>query len=119
MNRVLYVFAAALLATPGFTIVHAASAPEPLSVRVSFADLDTSTSGGALTLFTRLKAASKSVCRNFEDSRQQDVIVTHAACVEKALENAIADVNLPRLTAFSATHGVQVGRGVNTLLRRD
>ena len=118
MKSVLCVFAAALIAAPVLAIAHPTDL-EPLSVRVNFADLDTSTSSGAAALFTRLKAASRSVCRNFGDSRLQEVIVRHADCVEKALENAIIDVNRPQVTAYGAAHGVQVGDGDNHLARRD
>ena len=60
--------------------------------KVRFADLDISTAEGARTLYERIAAAARSVCRD-TDSR-----IEHA-CRARAIADAVAGVGSPLLTA--------------------
>jgi UrcA family protein len=75
----------------------AGSAP---SITISFGELDLSKPQGVEVLYTRIKRAAKSVC-GFERSplttlrRRQST-----SCYESTLEDAVRQVNRPKLTAL-------------------
>ena len=65
---------------------------------VSFRDLNLSTPAGAATLYRRIKSAAESVCGYEEtDFRAQ---ISWRACVRRAVDDAVAKVNSPQLTAL-------------------
>lgn len=78
----------------------AAAEPKVKSLAVSFADLDLSKSAGAQTLYKRIKAAARHVC----GPTDQYTFVTSASafrqCFEKAVADAVAQVDRPSLTAL-------------------
>jgi UrcA family protein len=67
------------------------------SKTVRFSDLDITKSDGAKVLYGRIRAAARSVC---ESSTGTDPILRVAikACIEKAVDKAVKDVNAPMLT---------------------
>ncbi|HTV95824.1 MAG TPA: UrcA family protein [Steroidobacteraceae bacterium] len=72
-------------------------AQEVPSKVVRFSDLDITRSDGAKALYNRIRAAARDVC---EQSTGTDPIMREAgkACIEKAIDKAVKDVNAPMLT---------------------
>jgi UrcA family protein len=64
---------------------------------VRFNDLDITKSDGAKVLYSRIVAAARDVC---ELSTETDPILRLAvkACIDKAVDKAVKDVNAPMLT---------------------
>jgi UrcA family protein len=85
---------AAALCAALSTSVKAEDAP---SKTVRFSDLDITKSDGAKVLYSRIRAAARDVC---ELSTGTDPILRGAtkACIEKAVDKAVKDVNAPMLT---------------------
>ncbi len=69
----------------------------PLSVVVRFADLDVSRDAGAATLYARIRLAAHRVCVPLA-GRSLSARARQAACVDKAIANAVAAVAAPHLT---------------------
>ena len=69
------------------------------SKTVKFADLNIASQAGAKALYGRIRAAALDVCR---DSSGGDPILRLAvsACIEKAIDKAVKDVNSPVLTSL-------------------
>lgn len=67
------------------------------SKTVRFSDLDITKSDGAKVLYSRIRAAARDVC---EVSTGTDPILRLAvkACIDKAVDKAVKDVNAPMLT---------------------
>jgi UrcA family protein len=64
---------------------------------VRYSDLDVSTAKGAKTLYLRIRYAAESLCESSATwgKKQGD------ACVQKAVNDAVAHVNAPQLTQYS------------------
>jgi len=75
-------------------VVHAAEVPARV---VSYQDLNLSTEAGAKVLYERIHGAANQVCGSVE-VRDLPGVRAHAACVEKAVSDAVAAVNNQRLT---------------------
>ena len=88
-----------------------------LEKRVSYAGLDLDSSTGAEVLLRRLKAAAGQVCEPFDGERLEQKYRWHE-CYERALTNAIREVNHPQVTMlyeasekkpmFPATVGIEL-----------
>ena len=72
------------------------------SLTVQFADLDLSKDAGAAALLNRIKWAALSVCSVHRGGTTLRDKQQHAACVEFALSNAVAQVDRPKLTEYVA-----------------
>ena len=68
------------------------------SIRVGYADLDLTTQAGAATLYNRIRGAARQVCGYEGDSFADKAI--WKSCFSGAIDNAVATVNNPRLTAL-------------------
>ena len=86
-----------------------ADAFEPHSVLVKFADLDTSNTQGAATLYGRLYSAATSVCQDLEPGRELARVRVYKNCIHAALSDAIVTIDRPAVTAYAAAHGVLMG----------
>ncbi len=77
---------------------------ERTAVRVSYADLNLSSEAGLLTLYSRLKAASGSVCgsRSLLEAGSLDQLAKNKSCYRKALSKAVAKFNNPELNEIHA-----------------
>jgi len=76
-----------------------------LQATVKYGDLNVSSPSGAATLFSRIRAAAENVCRPFNnrDFASQKLL---AACVHKAMGDAVNEVNQPALfTIYNAKTG--------------
>jgi UrcA family protein len=66
---------------------------------VRFSDLNITSQAGAKVLYSRIRAAAQEVCGRYAGS---DPIMGSAvpACIEKAIDKAVKDVNSPVLTSL-------------------
>ena len=82
-----------------FAVVSAAHADEQArSETVKFQDLNTDTPAGVQALYARIHSAATRVCSEFETDALQQIAAR--ACARKAEARAVAQVNLPQLTAY-------------------
>ena len=96
VGTALVVVAATLLAD-----IAAAKERDAVSTVVNYSDLDLTRSADTARLYARLKYASQKVCAAY-DSRELGTRDLHAACYDKALSSAVAEVNDARLTSLHA-----------------
>jgi UrcA family protein len=80
---------------------YSASAEQRVKTQaVSFADLDLSKPAGAQTLYKRIKAAARQVCGPADQYTFVVSSKTFRACYDKAVADAVAQVDRPSLTAL-------------------
>jgi UrcA family protein len=70
---------------------------------VRFADLDLSKVNGAASLYSRLRHAAAIVCSPL-DSRSLIVATQYRACVNQAIDRAVASVDRPMLSQYHESH---------------
>jgi UrcA family protein len=77
----------------------ASDSPDALQVKVKYADLNVSSTSGAASLYNRIRVAADTVCRPFQPLNPADLEARtiFAACVQKAMSNAINEINEPAL----------------------
>ena len=85
-----------------FSVSASAQAPIPHQ-QVNFGDLDLSKSRDTERLYSRLRSASSAVCSDFANYRSNRMRDRHAACIDRALSDAIETIGNPSLAAFHAT----------------
>ena len=109
-NRPRSLIAAAALTAliSGFSAVsNTADAADLPKTIVKYADLDISTSQGATVLYNRIRSASEGLCAPLNGG-DLDSKFRAKACVQRAIEGAVAKVNRPALYAvYAAKHEVQ------------
>jgi UrcA family protein len=82
------------------TAYSASAEPSVKSQRVGFADLDLSKPAGAQTLYKRIKAAARHVCGPVDRYAYTVSPQSFRQCYEKAIADAVAQVDRPSLTAL-------------------
>jgi UrcA family protein len=101
-----FVLAAGFLSLGGAAIGGTALASETLSTSttnssitypVGYGDLDISTAKGAKTLYLRIRYAAETLCENAATWGKKE----GEACVNKAVNDAVARVNAPLLTQYT------------------
>src|ERR1700722_13137190 len=99
ISRILAVTVFAALTSGIATVSFASDRPDALQVKVKYADLNVSTTSGATSLYNRIKGAADSVCHPFRPSNPADLAArkVFTACMQKAMSNAINEVNEPAL----------------------
>jgi UrcA family protein len=105
VSRILAATIFAALTCSIATVSFAADSSDPLQVKVKYGDLNVSSAPGAGTLYNRIRAAAENVCRPFSnrDFASQKLL---AACVHKAMSDAVNEVNEPALfTIYNAKTG--------------
>lgn len=70
-----------------------------LTAVVHFSDLDVSTISGVKRLYVRLRIAAAEVCVPLESASAAGAS-EHRACVIKAIDDAVAGINLPLLSEY-------------------
>jgi UrcA family protein len=96
----------------------AADSTEAPKAIVRYADLDISSSQGAAMLYNRIRSASEGLCAPL-DARDLGSKFRAKACVQRAIEGAVAQVNRPGLSAlYVAKYGVQQPAKLLTADRR-
>ena len=83
-------------------------------VKVSQADLDVSRIEDATRLFTRIKAASRQLCRQIADAQRTSQIQTYRTCRAQVIGKAVGLVSAEKLdtlyAAYTTEEGVQLAR---------
>jgi UrcA family protein len=101
-----FIVAAGFLSLGSTAIVGTALASEPtatsttqwsLSYPVRYSDLDLSTTKGAKTLYLRVRYAAEMLCESAATWGKKE----GEACVNKAVNDAVARINAPLLTQYS------------------
>jgi UrcA family protein len=99
------VLAASAVALPAA----AQSVEEPVSVAVTFADLDIGHPAGAAILLHRLQAAAVKACGGTPDVRVLGETAAFDKCRQAAVSRAVDQVHSPVLTAMAQkAHAIQV-----------
>jgi UrcA family protein len=96
--------AGAILSALALSFVTVSSADEATTapqVTVKFADLDVSTSQGAMSLYRRIHVAADDVCSRMYTSTEYRW--RKDACLQKVIANAVSKVNKPALSAVFAS----------------
>jgi UrcA family protein len=83
-------------ATPAF------AQSDPISVAVSYADLDISHASGAAVLFQRIQAAATRACGDMPYIRDLGRMAEFETCRTTAVHDAVVRVGSPLLTAMIA-----------------
>ena len=105
-----FIVAAGFLTLGGMAIGGTALAGEPtapsttistLTYPVGYGDLDVSTAKGAKTLYLRIRYAAETLCQSAATWGKKE----GDACVNKAVNDAVARVNAPLLTQYTQLHG--------------
>jgi UrcA family protein len=78
----------------------AQSAENPPSRTVRFDDLDLGTARGVRTLYLRIRDAARSVCGVYERAETLFPSAPFDACVQKAMQSAVAAAEVPALAAY-------------------
>jgi UrcA family protein len=105
VSRILAATIFAALTSSIATVSFASDSPDALQVKVKYGDLNVSTTTGAVTLYNRLRGAADTVCRPFKPSKIGDLAASSffTTCVQKAMSNAINEVNEPALFTVANT----------------
>ncbi|MGO9948751.1 MAG: UrcA family protein [Steroidobacteraceae bacterium] len=99
------VVVASFLGLGGTALAQPVKAAEPtlastVSYPVGYSDLDVSTTKGAKTLYLRIRYAAETLCESAATWGKKE----GEACVNKAVNDAVAHVNSPRLTQYNQLH---------------
>lgn len=99
-------------------VCNAAEGSDVPTAIVKYADLDLASSGGAATLYNRIRAASEGVCSPL-DHGDLGAMLRWKQCVKRAIEDAVAKVNQPALSAvYAAKYGVRQPPTILAAVRR-
>jgi UrcA family protein len=72
-------------------------------IAVKYGDLNLSNPQGSATLYSRIQAAAKDVCWQFDGPGIQATL-QYNACVDEAIVGAVSQVNDPALSAVYSAH---------------
>jgi UrcA family protein len=99
ISRILAATIFAALTSSIATVSFASDSPDALQVKVKYGDLNVSSTSGAASLYDRIRVAADTVCRPFQPLNPADLgaRTIFAACVQKAMSNAINEINEPAL----------------------
>jgi UrcA family protein len=86
------------LAQPAMAVE--ATPANTVSFSVGYSDLDVSTAKGAKTLYLRIRYAAETLCESAATWGKKE----GEACVNKAVNDAVARVNVPLLTQYNQLH---------------
>jgi UrcA family protein len=105
VSRILAATIFAALTCSIATVSFASDGSDPLQVKVKYGDLNVSSTSGASSLYNRIRVAADSVCHPFRPQNPGDLAARQVftACVQKAMNNAINEVNEPAL--FTIANG--------------
>jgi UrcA family protein len=93
-----------------------ARADDVLKVHVKYADLDVATEAGATVLYRRIRNAADQACGKGEE-RDLAQVARAQACTDRAIAEAVAAVNVPKLTTLYDTKMGINGNRINLVAR--
>jgi UrcA family protein len=100
-NLAKFIVAAGFLAIGGTALasepITASTTNQTVTYPVRYGDLDVSTTKGAKTLYLRIRYAAETLCESAATWGKKE----GQACVQKAVNDAVARVNAPLLTQYS------------------
>jgi UrcA family protein len=96
------ILTASAMAAPAY----ARPADDPVSITVSYADLDIGHPAGAAILLRRVQAAAAQACGGAPDIRLLAETAAFERCRREAVNRAVAEVNSPLLTASAKARRV-------------
>jgi UrcA family protein len=99
-NLAKFMVAAGFLAISGTALASepaASTTNQTVTYPVRYSDLDVSTTAGAKILYLRIRYAAETLCQSAATWGKKD----GEACVQKAVNDAVARVNAPRLTQYN------------------
>jgi UrcA family protein len=91
----------AVVSTFAAVPAHAQFIDTPISVSVGYADLDINQAAGAKILLERIDAASVRACGGEPDIHMMQQRATFDQCRKSAVDQAVATVNTPLVTALA------------------
>jgi UrcA family protein len=95
-----------------YLVAYSASAEQGVKTQaVSFADLDLSKPAGAQTLYKRIQAAARHVCGPVDQYTYVTPPKAFRRCYDKAVADAVAQVDRPSLTALHRDETARGARG--------
>lgn len=100
----------AAVAAPGL-LAAPAHAANQAGIRVSYSDLDLSTSKGIDVLYGRIQRAAHEYCDEVLSHTGSRISNGQAACVADAVSNTVRAMKLPALTALHVGRSSATGRG--------
>jgi len=103
--------AAILLVGVPFGTAFATGGPAEPSKAIKYTDLNLNTSTGVAALYQRIERAASEVCQLPHGTKQLKIESEIKSCRADSVDRAIAQVNLP---ALSALHVARTGRKVDT-----
>jgi UrcA family protein len=81
----------------------ATASDETSSMKVSYGDLNLSTTQGNKALYARIVAAARTVCAAYDvDGRDLHAVAIERSCEERAISQAVQDVHSTQLAAISS-----------------
>jgi UrcA family protein len=89
----------------GTALASERAAASTVTYPVGYSDLDISTAKGAKTLYLRIRYAAETVCESAVTWGKKE----GDACVNKAVTDAVARINAPRLTQYTESTGDKAG----------
>jgi len=104
-NLAKFIVVASFFALGGTALAQPATAAEAtpastVSYPVGYSDLDVSTAKGAKTLYLRIRYAAETLCQSAATWGKKE----GEACVNKAINDAVARVHAPQLTEYTQLH---------------
>jgi len=73
------------------------------AIRVSYQDLNLTTSAGVATLYQRISHAAGTACEATQQLTGTRVSKAYDRCVQEAIASTVKQIDLPSLTALHAT----------------
>lgn len=86
---------------PGAATAFAASPDDPVSIKVSIADLNMASEAGAKEALARIQYAANQACGGDTSDQSLGEQMQFRACAKQAVQRAVTAVNQPALTAVS------------------
>ena len=101
---------ACLMASAGLAIAvpaaaQSSSSDAPISVHVSYADLNLGSREGAREMLGRIDDAADRACGGRPDPRVLDEIATYNSCKSQAVEHGVRSLDAPMVTAMAHLPG--------------
>jgi UrcA family protein len=97
-----------LAASAPASVAAASSDPDVISRAVFIGDLNLSSQAGAHIALRRIEAAASSICGEAPDLRNLDGAAPYHACIRSAVDQAVASLNSPIVTALRSPRTADV-----------
>lgn len=92
---------AALAIAPGAAQAQPASSQESVSVRISYADLNLSSSEGAREMMGRIESAARIICGESSTNNDLSERAREHSCVDATMSEAVRSLDAPSVSALS------------------